>query len=133
MSKHRPEAILDVYKLVLGVVLFVSPWLFAFAGGAAAMDARADGAAIAVASLAALLAFAEWEEWVVLLAGLWMVAVAFRPGVPAHDGDARQHRDRSRRFISRRARSLAHSLRAEGDGTGLSCRPRRRSSSPTSP
>jgi hypothetical protein len=77
MSKPRPEAILDVYKLLLGALLFVSPWLFAFAGGAAAMDARADGAAIAVASLAALLAFAEWEEWVAFLAGLWMVLSPF--------------------------------------------------------
>jgi hypothetical protein len=77
MSKHRPEAILDIYKLVLGLLLFVSPWLFAFADGAAAMDAHADGAAIAVVSLAALLAFAEWEEWVVLLAGLWMVLSPF--------------------------------------------------------
>jgi len=43
MSKRRPEAILDVYKLLLGALLFVSPWLFAFAGSAAATDARADG------------------------------------------------------------------------------------------
>jgi mannitol-specific phosphotransferase system IIBC component len=77
MSKRRPEAILDVYKLLLGALLFVSPWLFAFAGGAAATDARADGAVIAVASLAALLAFAEWEEWVMLLAGPWMVLSPF--------------------------------------------------------
>jgi hypothetical protein len=76
-GKRRPEAILDVYKLLLGVLLFVSPWLFAFAHGAAGLDARAVGAAIAVASLAALLAFAEWEEWIVLLAGLWMTASPF--------------------------------------------------------
>lgn len=73
MSKRRPEAILDVYNLVLGISLFVSPWLFAFAHGAAGMDARAGGAEIAAASIAALLVFAEWEEWVTLLAGLWMV------------------------------------------------------------
>jgi hypothetical protein len=30
-----------------------------------------------VVSLAALLAFAEWEVWVVLLAGLWMVLSPF--------------------------------------------------------
>ena len=73
MPKHRPEAILDVYKLVLGGFLFVSPWLFAFAHGTAGLDARAGGAAIAVASIAALLVFAEWEEWVTLFAALWMV------------------------------------------------------------
>jgi hypothetical protein len=77
MTKRRPEAILDVYKLLLGVLLFVSPWLFAYAHGAAAVDARAVGATIAVVSVAALLAFAEWEEWIVLLAGLWMTVSPF--------------------------------------------------------
>src|SRR5689334_15706740 len=77
MTKRRPEGILDVYKLLLGVLLFVSPWLFAYAHGPAGIDARATGAAIAIASIAALLMFAEWEEWVVLLAGLWMIASPF--------------------------------------------------------
>jgi hypothetical protein len=40
MRKRRPEAILDVYNLVLGAALFVSPWLFAFSQGAASIDAR---------------------------------------------------------------------------------------------
>jgi hypothetical protein len=77
MLKRRPEAILDVYNLALGAFLFVSPWLFAFAHGAAAVDARAGGAAIAVVSIAALLLFAEWEEWILLLAGVWMVLSPF--------------------------------------------------------
>jgi hypothetical protein len=80
MAKRRPEAILDVYTLVLGTALFVSPWLFAFAHGTAAVDARAGGAAIAAASIAALLVFSEWEEWVTLLAGLWMAASPFALG-----------------------------------------------------
>jgi hypothetical protein len=63
MSKHRPEAILDIYKLVLGLVLFVSPWLFAFAGGAAAMDACADGAAIAVVSQERTSSTAGTSNW----------------------------------------------------------------------
>jgi len=77
MRKRRPEAILDVYNLVLGAALFVSPWLFAFSQGAASIDARLGGAAIVTASIAALLVFAEWEEWIELLAGLWMVASPF--------------------------------------------------------
>jgi len=77
MMERRPEAILDVYKLLLGVLLFLSPWLFAYAHGTAGIDARATGAAIAIASIAALLMFAEWKEWVVLLAGLWMIASPF--------------------------------------------------------
>lgn len=80
MRKHRPEAILDVYNLVLGAVLFVSPWLFAFAHGVASIDAHMGGAAIAAASIAALLVFAEWEEWIALLAGLWTVVSPFALG-----------------------------------------------------
>ncbi len=80
MSKRRPEAILDIYNLLLGAFLFVSPWLFAYANGTAAMDARVGGAAIAAASIAALLVFAEWEEWITLFAGLWMVASPFALG-----------------------------------------------------
>jgi hypothetical protein len=38
---------------------------------------RAGGAAILAASIAALLVFSEWEEWIELLAGLWMVASPF--------------------------------------------------------
>jgi hypothetical protein len=80
MLKRRPEAILNVYNFMLGAFLFVSPWLFAFAHGAAGTDARAGGAAIAAASMAALLMFVEWEEWVTLVAGLWIVLSPFALG-----------------------------------------------------
>ena len=53
--------------------LLISPWLFAMANGTAAADLRASGAAIAILSLAAMLAFANWEEWVNLLLGLWLI------------------------------------------------------------
>jgi hypothetical protein len=74
---RRPEAILDVYNLLLGALLFVSPWLFAFAHGTAGVDAWFGGAVIAVVSLAALLVYAEWEEWIAFAAGLWMILSPF--------------------------------------------------------
>ena len=77
LLKRRPEAILDVYNLVLGTFLFVSPWLFAFPHGIAGLDVRASAAAIAVAAIAALFMFAEWEEWIVLVAGVWLVISPF--------------------------------------------------------
>jgi hypothetical protein len=80
MLKRRPLAVLDIYNLVLGAFVFVSPWLFAFAHGPAGIDARASGAAIAAASIAALLMFAEWEEWIVLVAALWLVISPFALG-----------------------------------------------------
>jgi hypothetical protein len=76
-DRHRPEAILDLYNLLLGALLFLSPWLFAFAHGAASDDAWLGGAVIAVVSLAALFVYAEWEEWIALAAGVWMMLSPF--------------------------------------------------------
>jgi hypothetical protein len=74
---HRPEAVLDLYNLLLGALLFVSPWLFAFAHGTAGADAWLGGAVITALSLAALMIYAEWEEWITLAAGLWMMVSPF--------------------------------------------------------
>lgn len=72
MKNWRRESALDVYNLLLAMFLLISPWLFARANGTAAVDLRASGAAIAVLSLAAMAAFASWEEWANLLLGLWL-------------------------------------------------------------
>lgn len=71
--KWRHEAALDFYNLFLGLFLFVSPWLFAIAGGEVRNEIWASGALIALVSLAAIVAFAEWEEWLTLALGLWLV------------------------------------------------------------
>jgi hypothetical protein len=76
-DRYRPEAILDLYNLLLGALLFLSPWLFAFAHDAASADAWLGGAVIAVVSLAALFVYAEWEEWIALAAGLWLMLSPF--------------------------------------------------------
>lgn len=34
-NRRRPEAVLDIYNLLLGALLFASPWLFAFPHGTA--------------------------------------------------------------------------------------------------
>jgi SPW repeat len=72
-SKPRHDYILDVYNLLLALFLFVSPWLFAYASRVARIDVWACGALIAVVSLAAIVAFSDWEEWLNLLLGIWMV------------------------------------------------------------
>ncbi len=81
-NRRRPEAVLDVYNLLLGALLFVSPWLFAFAHGTAGADAWLGGALIAAVSLAALMVYTEWEEWIALAAGLWMMLSPFVLGFP---------------------------------------------------
>ena len=63
----------DVANLALGAILFVSPWLFAFEAGAPSQNAIISGVVIAVLSIAALAAFAVWEEWLNLIVGLWVM------------------------------------------------------------
>jgi hypothetical protein len=70
--RWRRQSALDVYTGSFGLFLFVSPWLFAFAGKVARIDVWASGAAIAAVSIAALVAFSDWEEWLNLLLGVWL-------------------------------------------------------------
>jgi hypothetical protein len=71
MERWRNESICDVINFVLGAFLFVSPWVFSFAAGVETQNAIICGVVIMALSLAALAAFAEWEEWINLIVGLW--------------------------------------------------------------
>ena len=80
----RREAPLDLYTAILGAFLFVSPWLFAYRDGVARGTAFASGAVLLAISLLAIVAFREWEEWVNLAIGLWLLAAPFALGFPHH-------------------------------------------------
>ncbi len=73
MSEWSNTKLCDVANLILGAVLFFSPWMFGFAAGAQSQNAWISGIVIAVISIAALAAFAVWEEWLNLIVGLWVV------------------------------------------------------------
>jgi hypothetical protein len=64
----------DVVNLFLGTFLFFSPWLFSLSLGTSRQTAAIAGLFIAVLSIAALTAFALWEEWLNLIAGLCLIA-----------------------------------------------------------
>ena len=74
MPNWRREAILDVYNVLFGLVLLVSPWLFAYAHGIAAIDMEASGVAVVLVSIAAIVAFSDREEWLNVVLGLWLTA-----------------------------------------------------------
>jgi SPW repeat len=61
----------DVANLILGAILFFSPWIFGFDAGKPSADAHIAGIIIVVLAIAALAAFAIWEEWLNLIVGLW--------------------------------------------------------------
>jgi hypothetical protein len=74
MRKWRSESVLDLYNLGLAILLIALPWFLARASGAAKVDLWASGAAIALLSLLAIFAYANWEEWAKLLLGVWLLA-----------------------------------------------------------
>ena len=55
----------------VAVLLFISPWVLGFSGELmAARTAWVGGIVIFVMAVAAMLQFAEWEEWVALIVGI---------------------------------------------------------------
>ena len=75
----------DWINAVLGVALFVSPWVlgFAQAGSAAAWSAWTLGAAILIVALASQLIPAAWGEALMLLFGLCSMASPWGLGYSA--------------------------------------------------
>lgn len=64
----------DYANLILGALLFVAPWALGYAGEEmAARMAWFSGIIIFVLALAAIVKFAEWEEWLNLLVGLAVI------------------------------------------------------------
>jgi hypothetical protein len=71
-------------NLALAVVLFVSPWLFGFAGHqTASWNAWVSAAVIALVAGIALSQLQQWEEWVNVIVGLWVAASPWLLGFAA--------------------------------------------------
>ena len=73
MSQWINPKLFDVANLILGAILFFSPWVFAYPAGLQSQNAQTSGIAIVMLSIAALAAFAVWEEWLNLVVGLWVI------------------------------------------------------------
>src|SRR5918992_2898696 len=71
MENWSNAKLCDVGNLVLGAILFFSPWMFGFDAGTVSTNAYLTGLVIAIIAIAALAAFAVWEEWLNLIVGLW--------------------------------------------------------------
>lgn len=64
----------DGISLILGIWLFFSPWLLGFAMIQGAMwNAVVFGVIIFLMSLAVLIRFHDWEEWIDGVIGVWLV------------------------------------------------------------
>lgn len=73
-------------NLSLGMILFFPSWLFSLSAGPTWQTASITGIFIAVLSMAALAAFAVWEEWLNLIAALWLIVSPWLLGF--QDSDA---------------------------------------------
>jgi hypothetical protein len=64
----------DWANLAVGVWLFIAPWVLAYAGlRPAAWNSWIMGAVVAAVSVAALILFAAWQEWVNVVLGVWLL------------------------------------------------------------
>jgi uncharacterized membrane protein HdeD (DUF308 family) len=73
-SRGTGKSVPDWVTLICGALLFISPWVLAFTvNPAAAWTAWIGGVVIAVMGIAALTQFAEWEDWLALIAGVLMI------------------------------------------------------------
>lgn len=70
-ERKKPQ---DWMNLILAVALFLSPWVMGFAGEfMPAWNAWIVGVVIGALALATLTVFSEWEEWVNMVLGIWLV------------------------------------------------------------
>ena len=65
---------------MVGLFLFASPWLFVFTNENARIDIWATSAFIAATSIIAIVFFSNWEEWLNLLLGSWLVVSPWELG-----------------------------------------------------
>jgi hypothetical protein len=71
----------DWINLACGVVLIIFPWGLGFSRDiGASITAWAGGFVIAVMALSALVWFAEWEDWIALIAGILMIVLPWEIG-----------------------------------------------------
>jgi hypothetical protein len=74
ITNQTQDVALNVGNVVLGAILFVSPWFLGFrAEDYATWNAWITGGIIAVVALMASVQAYDWEEWVNLIAGVWAV------------------------------------------------------------
>ncbi len=78
------KSVQDWINLACGALLFISPWALGFSGDMmAARTAWVGGVVIAVMGIAALVQFAEWEDWIALIAGAAMIVAPWALGFAA--------------------------------------------------
>ena len=75
----------DVANLILGLWLVISPWAMSYMMETVpTWNAIVVGVIIAVAAIAALVAFHKWEEWVNVGLAIWLIVSPFALDYASH-------------------------------------------------
>jgi hypothetical protein len=82
MFEWRKQSVLNVYMLLLGALLFLSPWLFKFRYEPARIDSWATGLFLIAASVMVLMAYDDRKELVVIILGAWTLVSPWVLGYP---------------------------------------------------
>lgn len=80
LATLRSATALDAYTMFCGAFLVLAPWLFGFIPIEGRIDAEVAGVMLITLSAAGFLAFAEWERWVKVAVGIWLIAAPWLLG-----------------------------------------------------
>jgi hypothetical protein len=70
---NRTDMAINTANIALGGILLVSPWLFGFRHEAwASLNAWISGGVVVFLALLAVVRTHDWEEWLNVIAGLWI-------------------------------------------------------------
>jgi cation transporter-like permease len=73
MIDNRIDMTINIANAALGGILFLSPWLLGFGQETwAAVNARLSGGIVVLLALLAAVRTHDWEEWLNVIAGLWI-------------------------------------------------------------
>jgi hypothetical protein len=74
IANNRSDMAINSANMVLGIILFISPWLFGFSSEPwAVLNARLAGGFVVLLALLATVRTYDWEEWLNVIAGLWII------------------------------------------------------------
>jgi hypothetical protein len=81
----------NLINVLFAAILFVSPWLLGFSYETAGLNAWASGLLLGLVSVVAILSYAEWEEWIDLAVGAWILGSPWVLGFPAESAATKVH------------------------------------------
>lgn len=81
----------NLINFAFAILLFLSPWILGFAYGKAGLNAWASAVVLALFSMVAVVSFAEWEEWIDLAVGAWILVSPWVLGFEAGSSATKIH------------------------------------------